>query len=62
MMTLAAITDEFSTDLGVALPAIARAGITQLELRVVNDRNILKLTDGELRGRHGSDRGARDDG
>src|SRR5215211_2110806 len=50
MISLAAITDEFSNDLSVALPAIARAGITQVELRVVNDRNILQLTDGELRG------------
>jgi L-ribulose-5-phosphate 3-epimerase len=49
MISLAAITDEFSNDLSVALPAIARAGITQLELRVVNDRNVLQLTDGELR-------------
>jgi L-ribulose-5-phosphate 3-epimerase len=49
MMTLAAISDEFSSDLGVALPAIARAGITHLELRVVNGRNILQLTDVELR-------------
>jgi hypothetical protein len=36
MITLAAITDEFSNDLAAALPAIARTGITQLELRVVN--------------------------
>jgi L-ribulose-5-phosphate 3-epimerase len=49
MMTLAAITDEFSNDLSEALPAIARTGITQLELRVVNRRNILQLTDPELR-------------
>ena len=44
-----AITDEFSDDLGEALTAIARTGITQLELRVVNRRNILQLTDPELR-------------
>ena len=49
MMSRAAITDEFSTDLSVALPAIERAGITQVELRVVNGRNILQLTDAELR-------------
>lgn len=49
MITLAAITDEFSNDLSEALPVIARTGITQLELRVVNRRNILQLTDAELR-------------
>lgn len=50
MMSRAAVTDEFSSDLSVALPAIARAGITQVELRLVNGRNILQLTDVELRG------------
>jgi L-ribulose-5-phosphate 3-epimerase len=45
---LAAITDEFSPDLEVAVRSMAEAGMTGAELRVVFGRNILDLDDREL--------------
>jgi L-ribulose-5-phosphate 3-epimerase len=46
---IAAITDEFATgDLDVALEAMAELGMTGAELRVISDRNIIDLTDGEI--------------
>jgi L-ribulose-5-phosphate 3-epimerase len=47
-LPLAAITDEFSPDLEIALPAIAEAGITAVELRVVNHKNVIDLSDEEF--------------
>jgi sugar phosphate isomerase/epimerase len=44
-MRLAAITDEFSSDLHVALDAMQTAAITGVELRIVNGRNIIEFTD-----------------
>jgi sugar phosphate isomerase/epimerase len=48
MMPLAAITDEFSPDLDVALDAMARVGMTGAELRVVGDRNLIQFSDDEV--------------
>ena len=45
---VAAITDEFSFDLDVALDAMAAVGMTGAELRVIGGRNILDLTDDEV--------------
>jgi L-ribulose-5-phosphate 3-epimerase len=46
----AAITDEFSTDnLDVALDAMSSCGMTGAELRVVSGRNIIDLTNDEVR-------------
>lgn len=46
---IGAITDEFSTDdLDVALGAMAEAGMTIAELRVVGGRNIIELSDAEV--------------
>lgn len=45
---LAAITDEFSADLDVALSAMADVGMTGAELRTVAGRNMMDLTDGEI--------------
>lgn len=48
-LRIAAITDEFSPiDLGVALDAMARIGMTGAELRVVFGKNIMDLTEEEL--------------
>lgn len=47
-LVLAAITDEYSQDLDVALSAMAEAGMTGVELRTIGGRNILDLTDAEL--------------
>ena len=47
-MRLAAVTDEFSTDLAVALPAMRECGLTGVELRTVGARNIVDLSDDEL--------------
>lgn len=44
----AAITDEFSSDLDVALDAMVSVGMTGAELRVIGGRNILDLTDDEV--------------
>jgi L-ribulose-5-phosphate 3-epimerase len=45
---LAAITDEFSFDLDVALDAMGSVGMTGAELRIIGGRNILDLTDEEV--------------
>jgi sugar phosphate isomerase/epimerase len=47
-ISTAAITDEFSPDLDVALDAMAALGMTGAELRVISGRNILDLTDSEV--------------
>ncbi len=46
---LAAITDEFSADLDVALDAMQAAGVTGVELRTIGGRNIVDLSDDEVR-------------
>ena len=46
----AAITDEFSSDLDVALDAMVSVGMTGAELRVIGGRNVLDLTDDEVDG------------
>jgi sugar phosphate isomerase/epimerase len=48
MLRLAAITDEFSPDLDVALDAMAAAGVAGVELRTLGGRNIVDLTDREV--------------
>jgi sugar phosphate isomerase/epimerase len=48
MMRLAAITDEFSPDLEKALDAMLRVGMTGVELRVIDGKNIVELTDADL--------------
>ncbi len=48
MLTLAAITDEFSPNLETALQAMAEIGMTGVELRVVWGKNILDLSDDEV--------------
>jgi L-ribulose-5-phosphate 3-epimerase len=45
---IAAITDEFSPNLADALPVMHEIGMTAAELRVVDGKNILDLTDEEL--------------
>ena len=45
---IAAITDEFSPDLAIALDAMANIGMTGAELRVLWGKNIMNLTDDEL--------------
>jgi sugar phosphate isomerase/epimerase len=47
-LRIAAITDEFSPDLGAALEAMAPIGMTGAELRVLWGKNIMDLTDDEL--------------
>lgn len=47
-LRIAAITDEFSPDLGVALGPMAAIGMTGAELRVVFGKNIVDLSDEEL--------------
>jgi hypothetical protein len=47
-LRIAAITDEFSPDLSVALKAMKPIGMTGAELRVVGGKNIMDLTDDEL--------------
>lgn len=48
-LELAAITDEFSPDLAVALDAMAPIGMTACELRVVGGKNVMNLTDDEVK-------------
>ena len=48
MLRLAAVTDEFSPDLDVALDAMAAAGVSGVELRTLGGRNIVDLTDREV--------------
>jgi L-ribulose-5-phosphate 3-epimerase len=45
---IAAITDEFSPDLEIALSAMQEIGISGVELRVVSGKNIMDLSDAEL--------------
>ena len=45
---LAAITDEFSPDIEVAVRSMQQAGMTGAELRMVFGKNIIDLTDEEL--------------
>src|SRR5437660_6188807 len=45
---LAAITDEFSPDLETAVRSMQSIGMTGAELRMVNGKNIIDLTDEEL--------------
>jgi sugar phosphate isomerase/epimerase len=47
-LALAAITDEFSPDLDVALDAMQEIGMTAAELRVVWGRNVIDLSDAEV--------------
>ena len=48
-LRIGAITDEFSPDPGPALDAMQGIGMTGAELRVVWGKNIMDLTDDELR-------------
>lgn len=48
-LTIAAITDEFSPDLAIALIAMREIGMSVAELRVIGGKNILDLTEEELR-------------
>ncbi len=48
MNRLGAITDEFSPDLETALDAMTAAGLTGAELRVIDGRNIVELSEPEL--------------
>jgi len=45
---IAAISDEFSPDLDTALDAMQEIGMEGVELRVIDGKNILDLTDDEL--------------
>jgi sugar phosphate isomerase/epimerase len=45
LFRLAAITDEFAPDLETALPAMRECGMTGAELRTVNGKNIVDLSD-----------------
>jgi sugar phosphate isomerase/epimerase len=47
-LRIAAITDEFSPDLEIALDAMAKIGMTGAELRVLWGRNIMDLSREEL--------------
>ncbi len=48
-LRIAAITDEFSPDLEIALNAMKDIGMTGAELRVVGGKNIMDLTEDELK-------------
>jgi L-ribulose-5-phosphate 3-epimerase len=48
-LRIAAITDEFSPDLETALNAMSAIGMTGAELRVVGGKNIMDLTEDELK-------------
>lgn len=45
---IAAITDEFSPDLDIALKAMQEIGMSGVELRVISGKNIMDLSDAEL--------------
>ncbi len=47
-LPIAAITDEYSTDLDKALEAMAATGMSGAELRMIGGKNIVDLTDEEL--------------
>jgi L-ribulose-5-phosphate 3-epimerase len=46
---IGAITDEFSLDIEVALDAMSKLGMTIAELRLIGNRNIIDLSDAEIR-------------
>jgi L-ribulose-5-phosphate 3-epimerase len=48
-LRIAAITDEFSPDLATALDAMSAIGMTGAELRVVGGKNIMDLSEDELK-------------
>ena len=48
-LPIAAITDEFSPDLRKAIPPMREIGMTGVELRVIDGKNILDLSDDELK-------------
>jgi L-ribulose-5-phosphate 3-epimerase len=48
LFRIAAITDEFSQDIEVAVRSMAEIGMTGAELRMVFGRNVIDLTDAEL--------------
>jgi len=45
---IAAITDEFSPDLNIALAAMQEIGMSAAELRVISGKNIMDLAPGDL--------------
>jgi len=47
-LRIAAITDEYTMDLAQALDAMAATGMTGAELRMIDGKNIIDLTPGEL--------------
>ncbi len=47
-LPIAAITDEFSPSLAEAIPLMQEIGMSGAELRVIDGKNILDLTDDEL--------------
>ena len=47
-LSLAAISDEFSPDPAIAFQAMAGVGMRGAELRVINGRNIIDLSDAEV--------------
>jgi sugar phosphate isomerase/epimerase len=55
---IAAITDEFSPDIEIAVQAMKSVGMTGAELRMVFGKNIIDLTDEELDRAIGIGRGA----
>jgi sugar phosphate isomerase/epimerase len=46
---IAAITDEFSPTLSEAIPVMKEIGMSAAELRVINGKNIMDLSDDELK-------------
>jgi L-ribulose-5-phosphate 3-epimerase len=48
-LPIAAITDEFSPNLAEAIPVMKEIGMTGAELRVIDGKNVLDLTDDDLR-------------
>jgi L-ribulose-5-phosphate 3-epimerase len=50
---IGAITDEFSLEPTVALDAMAKLGMTIAELRLIGNRNVIDLTDDEIRALRG---------
>jgi L-ribulose-5-phosphate 3-epimerase len=50
MISIGAITDEFSPDFDTALAAMSAVGMTGAELRLISGRNIIELSDDEVAG------------
>jgi L-ribulose-5-phosphate 3-epimerase len=48
LIPIAAITDEFSPTLSEAIPVMQEIGMTAAELRVIDGKNVMDLTDDEL--------------